>query len=533
MNKNLVELDKLFKSNKFEEVILRTKKLIKKKEKIPPYYNLLGISLDNIGKTYKAEKIFIEAIKENSNEISYYSNLAKILIKQNKLEEAEKILNQAIKININDPYSLFEFGKLKNLQKNYNKGLEFFKKVFEINPNFPNALFLIGKTYLELFHETNDSKYKNYAVENLLKSSQIFPENVDADYLLSELINYEKDKTHQQKMLFKFDNINFNNNKKKSILLFSIAKSFEDQKKYDQAAEFLKLANNGIQGSINKNLMTKYSQRFDNLKLLFNKIINIKYLEDQELYKKKIICIVGMPRSGTTLLHQLIAALENIEGVGESSVIPSFFEKNIFSKDFFDKIFHNKNLNKKYLIEISNLLGENFNSIQTTNKDVIVDKNPSNFFWIGFIKLIFPNSKIIHIKRNLRDIGFSVYKNLFGVNEMDWSYSSSNIIKYVQIYLEVMTFWKKKYNNSIYEIDYEKLIESTEEETKKLFTFCELDWNKDILDFYKTGKSIRTASQYQVKRPIYKSSINISQNYSKYLNFLEDLKKIDSSRSKV
>ena len=83
-----------------------------------------------------------------------------------------------------------------------------------------------------------------------MKSSQIFPENVDADYLLSELINYEKDKKHQKKMLFKYENINFNNNKKKSILLFSIAKSFEDQKKYDQAAEFLKLSNNEINSTV-------------------------------------------------------------------------------------------------------------------------------------------------------------------------------------------------------------------------------------------------------------------------------------------
>ena len=170
MNKDLAELDKLFKSNQFEEVILRAKKLIKKKDKIAPYFNLLGISLDNIGKTYKAEKIFIEAIKENPKEISYYSNLAKILIKQNKLKDAEKILNDAIKIKPQDPFSLMEFGKLKNLQKKFSEGLEYFKKVYNVQPNFPNTLFLIGKTYLELFHETNDINYKNLSIENLLNS---------------------------------------------------------------------------------------------------------------------------------------------------------------------------------------------------------------------------------------------------------------------------------------------------------------------------------------------------------------------------
>ena len=100
MNKELAELDRLFKLNKFEDVISITTKLIKKKDKIAPYYNLLGISLDNIGKTYKAEKIFIEAIKNDIKEISYYSNLSRILIKQNKLKDAEKFLNDALLTSI-------------------------------------------------------------------------------------------------------------------------------------------------------------------------------------------------------------------------------------------------------------------------------------------------------------------------------------------------------------------------------------------------------------------------------------------------
>ncbi len=532
MNKDLAELDKLFKSNQFEEVILRAKKLIKKKDKIAPYFNLLGISLDNIGKTYKAEKIFIEAIKENPKEISYYSNLAKILIKQNKLKDAEKILNDAIKIKPQDPFSLMEFGKLKNLQKKFSEGLEYFKKVYNVQPNFPNTLFLIGKTYLELFHETNDINYKNLSIENLLNSSRNFPENVDADYLLSEVSNYSEDKEHQQIMLNKLDKLLFKNRKQKSILLFSIAKSFEDQKKIDQTCEFLKMANIEMSSTKDKNLILEYSKRFENIKLLFNKIINVKFIEEQNLFKKKIICIVGMPRSGTTLLHQLIASAEGVEGVGESPIIPSFFERNIFRKEFFNQIYQNTKFNQKYLVEISNMLGESFNNSQNTKKNIIVDKNPSNFFWIGFIKLLFPNSKIIHIKRNLKDVCLSVYKNIFGVKQMDWSYNPENIIKYVQIYLKTINFWQQKYKDSIYEINYEKLINNRNDETKKLFSFCELEWSEEIFNYYKTGKSIRTASQYQVKKPIYNSSVNISENYSKYLNFLSDINKIDTAESK-
>tara|TARA_B100000029_G_scaffold495210_1_gene559952 strand:+ start:3826 stop:5427 length:1602 start_codon:yes stop_codon:yes gene_type:complete len=533
MNKELFELDKLFKSNKFDEVILMAKKLIKKGKNLPAYYNLLGISLDNTGKSYKAEKIFLDAIKENSKEISFYSNLAKILIKQDKLEEAENILNEALKINSDDPFSLFEFGKLKRLQKNLFKALEYFKKVYKINPKFPNALFLVGKTYLEISQDSDDQIYKDLSKKNLLESSRLFPDNVDADFLLSEVYDYQKEKKHQKIMLNKVENINFSNRRQKSVLLFSIAKSFEDQKKYDQASEFLKIANNEMNSSIEKKIILKYSKRFENLKFLFDKIINIKYLNDVNLCKKKIICIVGMPRSGTTLLHQLLASKEETEGIGESAVIPSFFENNIFSKEFFDKINKKNKLNIDYLVKISQLLGVEFNNIQTSEKNIIIDKNPSNFFWIGFIKLLFPNSKIIHIKRNLKDVGLSVYKNIFGVDEMNWSYDPNNIIEYIKIYIKTINYWKNKYNNFICEVDYENLINNKIEETKKLFSFCDLDWTEEIFNFYKTAKTIRTASLYQVKRPIYKSSVNISDKYSNYLNFLNDLNNLQINQSKI
>tara|TARA_Y100001970_G_scaffold275566_1_gene376982 strand:- start:5312 stop:6904 length:1593 start_codon:yes stop_codon:yes gene_type:complete len=526
MNKDLVEIDKLFRSKKFDEVISRTKNLIKKGFTIPPYYNLLGISLDNVGKHEKAEKIFLDAIKKMPNEASFYSNLGKILINQNKLEKAEKFLIKGLDVNRNDTFILFEIGKIKRLQKKPKEGLNYFEQVFKINPKFPNALFMIAKSYLEISQESEDKKYKDLSVKTLLDCSKSEPENVDSDFLLSEIIDYSSSKAHQKVMLNKMNNLIFKSNKQKSVLLFSIAKSYEDQKKYDQASEFFSLANNEINKDLDKNLMFKYKKRFENLKFLFDKVINIKSLIDERLYKRKIICIVGLPRSGTTLLHQLIASAKDVEGIGESSIIPSFFEQNIFSKEFFLNLNKNDKFDKNYLVKISSQLGDNFDVIKNTENNIIVDKNPSNFFWIGFIKLLFPNAKIIHIKRSLKDVCLSIYKNIFGIDEMNWSYSQNNIIDYVKIYSKMVNYWKQKYGEFIYEIDYEDLINNKIEETKKLFSHCELDWTEDIFDYYKTGKTIRTASLYQVKKPIYKSSVNISDNYLNYLPFLKNLEKL-------
>ncbi len=523
MNKDLIEIDKLYKSNNFDEVISKTRKLIKKGETYSPYYNLLGISLDNIGLTEDSERSFREAIKINSKEISHYSNLARILIKLSKLNEAEEILKLGKEIKNDDIYILFEYGKLKRNKKDFKISNEYFSKVYNQNPKFPDVLLHIGKNYVDLALEKNDKNYRELAKAKFLESSKLFPENVDADYLLSELYDYSKDIQHQKIMLRKIDSLNFTSNKQKSVIYFALAKSFEDQKKFSQAAEFLKIANSEVNKTIKHDVSLNFKRKYNNLKYLFENLINLKYLNENGLYDKKLIFIVGMPRSGTTLVHQLLAAAEGVEGLGESTIIPSFFENVIFNKDFFSKINSNNKINKNYIIEISEKLGNNFDKASITGKKIFIDKNPSNFFWIGFLKLLFPNCKIVHTKRSLKDTCLSVYKNLFGVTEMDWSYSQKNIIEYVNIYLKTIDFWKSKYNDQIYDLEYENLIIDKVEETKKLFSFCDLKWSDEIFNFYKTGKTIRTASVNQVKKPIYKSSVNFSDNYLKHLEFLREL----------
>ena len=109
---------------------------------------------------------------------------------------------------------------------------------------------------------------------------------------------------------------------------------------------------------------------------------------------------------------------------------------------------------------------------------------------------------------------------------MNWSYNQKNIIDYVKIYLKIMDYWKFKYTDYIYEINYENLINNRSDETKKLFSFCSLDWSEDIFNYYKTGKTIRTASLYQVKKPMYKSSLNVSKNYTNYLTFLNEIDRL-------
>ena len=140
-----------------------------------------------------------------------------------------------------------------------------------------------------------------------------------------------------------------------------------------------------------------------------------------------------------------------------------------------------------------------------------------NFRWAGFIKLFFPNAKIIHVSRNAEDNCLSLYKSFFDSNNINWIYSQKNIANYYNIYVDLMKFWEKKLPNFIYNLKYENLINNKENEIQKLLKFCNLEWDNKCLNHSKSKLPITTASIAQARKPIYSSSINLSKRYTKHL----------------
>ena len=171
----------------------------------------------------------------------------------------------------------------------------------------------------------------------------------------------------------------------------------------------------------------------------------------------------------------------------------------------------------EYFKEISLELGKNYDYFNL-NK-IKIDKAPSNFFWIGFISLLFPDSKIIHIKRNIKDNCLSIYKNLFGGNRTEWTYDVKNIQQYVKIYRQMMDFWKIKFDKKIYEINYEDLVESQEIEIRNLLNFCDLKFEQKCLEHHKSKNPIKTVSINQSRKPIYKDSIESNLKYKNFKIF--------------
>ena len=234
------------------------------------------------------------------------------------------------------------------------------------------------------------------------------------------------------------------------------------------------------------------------------------------------IFILGLPRSGSTLVEQILASHSKVEGTRELPDISLLGRKLTKIKPpgikYPDAV---KHMTDEEMTEF----GEDYLKTSMryrTDRPYFIDKMPNNFAHIGFIKTILPNAKIINAKRHPLDSCVSSFKQLFYKGQ-SWSYDLFEIGEYYLEYIRLMNHWHEIYPGDIYDISYESLIENQEEETKKLIDYCGLDWEEGCLKFYENKRSVNTASSEQVRQPIYKGAMFAWKNYESELGPLIEI----------
>ena len=504
----LVKIQKYFLDQKFEKVIEKTKKLMKKDPNQVPFYNYIGLAYRQLGQNLNAESIFKKGLEIFPSNLSIICNLGALYRHMAKFVEAEYYLKKGLELKRDDFNILCNYGNLKrDLNKN-KEAIEYYKQAYKINSLNETLLINLASTFGINAEFEASKKVLNEVHAN-------FPKNTKADLMYSSIHNYQEDDNHRNYMI---DKLNLNLYQQDMVYLnFAIAKSYSDIKNYSESSKYFITAN--------KNQFNISNYSFENELNIFNIIKDrFKNFKFKNLYSSEepnLIFIVGLPRSGTTLTHQIISSHSNVYGAGELPIIMNIFNNKIKDTSFLDKIFQDKDYgNNIFIQKFSQQVEKLF--AQFDNK-IILDKSPLNFIWIGFIKLLFPKAKIIHCKRNLRDVGLSIYKNFFDGGHLPWSYNEKTLIQFIDAYKNLMNFWNEKLPNQIYICEYEKLVSNKLQETKKMIAFCNLDWEENCADHTNNDAVIKTVSISQARKPVYKSSIKLSDNYLNYLDFLKKL----------
>jgi tetratricopeptide (TPR) repeat protein len=490
-----------FKARDYISAEAKAKKLIKKFPNFQAVYNLLGLCLQSQKKFQEAIKYYKIAIQNNPNFFVAINNLGLTYHNMYDLKNAQHYYERAIEINPKFTHPISNLGNIKKELNNYEEAIKCYKLALSIDNKLYIVIHNLGMAYQALGKFKESKKY----FESVLK---INPKFTRADRGLSMSLKYDINNPHLKIMENKIKDQSLNNFQKIE-LHFGLGKAYEDIKNYKKSFENYKLGNKIKRDTI-KYQISDDVKLFENIKNSFSGI-DFKNLENVGNKNDKMIFILGMPRSGTTLVEQIIANHKNVYGAGELRDLTQIIKENFLVNDKikFPKKFNIKdhnffsNMGTKYL--------ENLDRYNT-NKNYITDKAPGNLKWIGLIKLILPKSKIIHCTRDPKDNCLSLFKNLFE-GELNFSYNLEEAAKYYRLYQNLIEFWKQLLPDFIYDISYEKLVENQEFESRKLLDFCNLDWDKNCLTFYRNKRGIVTASFAQARKPIYKNSVKSWQNY--------------------
>ena len=501
----------LYNAKQYEEVISKAKVLMKKFPSQLLFYNVISLSLSAIGKDEEALKILSKAINQQNNNIHVLNNLGLINGNLNKNKLAREYYEKALSINGNFIDALVNLANLNLKENKIKETKECLDKASQIS-KLPETDIIVNLA-LGQYHEhlgNFDQAINYFNIVNKLN-----PENVVADKSISLIHKYQnKDDPHLKLMEQKLNSGVSKDNLRH--LYFAIGKAYEDLKEYKKSFSYLNLGNKITDKEFNYNIDSQ-KKLFSNIKELFINFDPTKTLKSE----KKIIFVIGMPRSGTTLAEQILSSHKKVYGAGELSFL-EFAVKEILkvNDSFLDKDINNINIEK-----LKKVQQEYINGIDLFNykEEYIVDKAPLNFKWVGLIKLIFPESKIIHCKRDAMDICFSNFKNNFASKTIGFGYNLKKLGIYYNLYKDLMIFWKNKFDNDIFDLSYEELINNQKETTKNLIKFCDLEWDENCLSPHKNDKAVSTASLAQVRSPIYSSSIKKWENYSDELKELKEI----------
>ena len=246
-----------------------------------------------------------------------------------------------------------------------------------------------------------------------------------------------------------------------------------------------------------------------------NKYIKIKqHSFKTEAYKDELmpIFIIGMPRSGTTLVEQIISSHSKVTGAGELPFVSELGQQIALGLT---------EINESNLIEFKKEYLLKLKMLSEKNK-IITDKMPQNFHYLGLIAAVFPDAKIIHVKRNPAAVCWANFRAYFLSKNLAFSYNLDDIIKYYNLYKDLMTFWRNQFPKRIYEVCYDSLTVNQEIESKKLINHIGLNWDESCLTPENNKRSVNTASNIQIREKIYKGSSNKWKNYKPFLNGLLD-----------
>jgi len=466
-------------------------------------YVLEGNDLKAARKFDKALALYQKALKIMPNSIAILNNIAATEVDLTNYQKAIDIYNEAIQLDPDIYYLYNNRGTAYRMHGNEKAALENYQAALKRNPDSTDTLNNIANIYRDL-----GEKDKAISIfEEVLRKK---PDHVGIHRNLANLKTYDGSEPQIKKLLELYGNDNLPPIDR-AALCFSLGKVFEDLEDYKASFGYYEEANRLHKREIGY-AISKDSKIFELIKKKFSEPADrfMQLVAAATSQQKQPVFVLGMPRSGTTLIEQILGSHSQVFAAGELNDISN-------------------GLRDSGLLEIAHS-AEGFAELRThyldslerfsASEPLITDKMPLNFRFIGYILTAIPEARVVNVIRDPVATCWSNFKRLYNSGGNQFSYNLKDLGTYYNMYVDLMKFWHDSFPGKIHDIDYDLLTRDPEYQSRNLLESLSLEWEEQCLEFHKSKRAVRTASNLQVRQEIYTGS---SQQWKPYEPFLNEL----------
>jgi tetratricopeptide (TPR) repeat protein len=476
--------------------------------------NALGIVLEALQRFGDAEKAYRAALELDPRLAEAHANLGNCLRRLGQLQQAEAHFVRAIELKPEFAVAHFNLGNLLQDLEEFDRAIAEYRQALAVRPDYLEALNNLGSC-LRTQGLVDEARS---AFERVL---QLQPLQIEAHCNLAQFKTYQADDPHVAQLLSQQHRVSTLPDEGRARYWFTIGKMLEDVGRHDES--FAAYA----EGNRVKNASTRWDEAAH--RALQRRIIATFTREHLAGHAGAAaadgpspVFIVGMPRSGTSLLEQVLATLPTVHGAGELTWLPetlhvdgeqdpAAFLQTLagYSTDEYLQ------LGRRYVERIREL---------APNATHVVDKLPDNFRHLGLIHLMFPGARIIHSMRDPMDSCFSCFSRLFIGDNLGYSYDLAATGRYWVTYHELMQHWHAVLPaGRILDVSYETMVSDFENQARRLVAYLGLPWDERCLGFHENRRIVRTASVAQVRKPIYRTSVARWKHYERHLGTLLEI----------